>query len=171
MTTPHHDPSADGTRPIRAEPYVRSLSLDGARARQDALVDRLASLERDGTLDEFSITVWGNCVPADALGRAGPGRDITDAIETFEAWADRHGLGSSFSRRVGYSSLTDEHHLEIVLPVFCLAVFEADRLACVAPWTGGERTHTVADCLDAITDPDRIPSHPPRTDAGVPTER
>lgn len=156
---------------ISVELFVRSLSPRGAQTSLDATVERLHALDRRGTIEGFSLTVWGDRLRRESADNTAVGRAVLDRIERFEAWADRHDLSSCFERRDVRSTITGDRHTDIVLPVLCIAVYENDRLGCVAPWMSadGDRTHTIEDCIDAIADPTAIDAHPPTTVLNGPT--
>lgn len=156
----------EGDGSLTASLFVRSLSPEGARAEQETVVERLHALGERGVLAEFSLTVWGSRLRPASARRTEAGREVLETIDRFEAWADRQEPPRSlcFNARDVHSTITGERGTEIVLPMLCLAVSEGDRLRCVAPWREGERVHTVADCLDAITDPTATAAHPPTND-------
>ena len=165
MTT-HDLTRTDGDGPLAASLFVRSLSPEGARAEQEAVIERLRALRDRGVLADLSLTIWGSRLRPTSARRTATGREILDTIDRLEAWADRQDPPRSLclDSRTVRSTITGERETEFVLPLLCLAVSENGRLQCVAPWHEGEAVHSVTDCLDAISDPARIDAHPPTED-------
>ena len=137
------------------------------------LVGRVRRLETDG-IAAVEIATWGPVTPAlEAFGDTGPTTMLT--AESFLAWAEREGytLQPAFSRRDASSLVGPESSTELRVPTACLAVYVDGALTFVAPCSDGERTHSVAACLDALeagrTDPFATlrPHEPPREDAGM----
>lgn len=150
---------------ISVELFVRTLSPTGARAQQEAVIDRIQQLEAEAVINEFSLTVWGEriCPESAAAKRTATGRTVLDRIEEFESWLGRTDIPSesAFETQDIDSAVIDEQYSVVVLPMLCLAVYEDDHLGCVAPWSNAETTHSVVDCLDAVADPTSFDGHPP----------
>jgi hypothetical protein len=165
-TTAHDPTRTEGNDSLTASLFVRSLSPEGARAEQDLVIDRLRTLQDRGVLADLSLTIWGSRLRSSSARRTETGRELLDAIDRLEAWADRQEPSRSlcFDSRAVRSTITGGRETELVLPLMCLAVSENDRLQCVAPWCEGEVVRTVTDCLDAISDPTAIDAHPPTED-------
>lgn len=136
------DHQGDGSLSI--ELYLRE-DVFGARTRQRETLDRVESLEESSIVEETAAYGWPDRVEPDQA----PDHGVP--IDEFVSWAaDRVDLEPAFERRVDTSSITGETVERIVLPIMCLAVYEGDSLACVAPHVDGVETYTVGDCLDDL---------------------
>lgn len=134
-----------GAESLSIELYMRE-DVFGARTRQRETLERVESLEESQAVEETDAHGWPDRVrPEEASAHGVP-------IDEFTAWADDRGvdLEPAFERRVDTSSITGETRERIVLPIMCLAVYEGDSLACVAPHVDGVETYTVGDCLDDL---------------------
>lgn len=157
-----------GALPLRLELLVRSLSPDGAGCHPDAIVDRLDALEAEGSVDGYTVDVWGREVcPSRAAARTEVGRDALERLAAFERWARDAGpsVELSFDVREVRSKLTDEAYTTITFPCVTLAEYVGDDLRFVSPCSDGETKYTVSDRLDALEAgdvPDR--ARPPVTD-------
>lgn len=122
--------------PTRVELYVRSLAPSGTRSTQEAIVNRLLDLERNGTLDEIDLTVWGNAVCLDgASARVGVGSRVADKIRDFYGWCEdkRASLDPFFTRSSVDSSITGDSFDRVVPPHRCLAIYVGDELQKLYP--------------------------------------
>ncbi len=141
------------TEPVTVELYVRSLAGGAARTPQDTVIERLSRLEREGSVDEYAVHVWGRRVsPDSAAAETSAGRFVLDRIERFREWARRNGasLESSFDTREVDCSITGESYTVTTVPTVTLAEFHGDELHRVTPCRGGETVCTVEDHLDAL---------------------
>lgn len=145
------DGDAEDSR--RLELHVRALSPNGARSRQERVVARLEQLDTDGTIDAFTINVWGaRFCPESAASRTDSGQFIAERIETFEEWARRVGvsLGPLFETRKVRSLITEDTRSVVVLPTMLLAEFGDGGLRHVAPHVKDEGFHTIDERLETI---------------------
>lgn len=132
----------------RAELYVRADLPKPARTCRESTVEGLEQCLTSGRLEDVSVTSWSKRVPIDS----GETLERT-CYDRFSAWADDHGvrLGPSWGTRECYSPETGERRRELVTPVLCLALYDADdELVCVAPHADGTNTVTVVECLDRL---------------------
>lgn len=135
------------------ELYVRSLSDSATKAPQEAVLERLSELEREGTVDGYTVHVWGRQIcPDTPVADTDIGRFVLDRIGAFEDWARCSGLsiGSFFDTYEVRSSITDESYTAITVPSIALAEFHGDELRRVTPHSDGGAVHTVDDHLDAL---------------------
>ncbi|MFB6221536.1 MAG: HTH domain-containing protein [Halolamina sp.] len=147
------------TDSIRAEDeraailFVRSLSPNGARAQQDAVIERLEELADRGRLDSYTVRVWGRAVGTlSAGGRTEQGRRILDRVDDFEEWAAANGksVGSFFETREQAVEFTDETRSALVLPTMALAEYAGGEIRFVTPCTDGQQVYTVPDRVDEL---------------------
>lgn len=120
----------------RVELYVRSLAPCGVRTKQEAIVERLLDLEREGVLDHVDLTVWGDAVCLDgASAHVGVGSHVAERIRTFHDWCEnrRTSLDPFFTWSDVESSITGDSFQRVVPPHRCLAVYVDDRLREVYP--------------------------------------
>jgi hypothetical protein len=138
----------DGER--RARLYVREDLPATARRRRESVVEQLATVDASGHLAEYEIVSWPKRF-------ARHDTDHTSVREQFNAisqWARERGvrLTPFFGTRECYSMETGAKDDWVVLPVFCLTVFEGGRLQDVYPHADGETTRSVFDGLESLTE-------------------
>ena len=135
------------------ELYVRSLLPDGAGKRQDAIIDELDALERDGEIAGYDVIVWGKQIaPQSAAASTDEGRYILNRVAEFKQWAlsNNVSLESFYERRTVDSAVAEAATDAVRLPVVGLAEYEGDELVHVAPCTKGETVHTITDRLERL---------------------
>jgi hypothetical protein len=135
------------------ELYVRSLLPDGAGKRQDAIIDELDALERDGEIAGYDVIVWGKQIaPQSAAAGTDEGRYILNRVAEFKQWAlsNNVSLESFYERRTVDSAVAEAATDAVRLPVVGLAEYEGDELVHVAPCTKGETVHTITDRLERL---------------------
>jgi len=135
------------------ELYVRSLLPDGAGKRQDAVIDKLAALEREGEIAGFDVIVWGKQIaPESAAANTDEGRYILNRVAEFKQWAlsNNVSLESFYERRTADSAVAEDATDAVRLPVIGLAEYDGEELVHVAPCTKGETVHTITDRLDRL---------------------
>jgi hypothetical protein len=140
--------------------YVRSLRPRRAQERQDAVLDRLAALEEQGVIGDYTVVVWGRQLPAsEEAVRTEFGAALQERIEAFEDWARRndYSTAETFPIREVETMLTGERTYARLLPRLCLAEFHGRALTFVTPVTGEGSPPTIEDRLDAIADGDATP--------------
>lgn len=114
-------------------------------------LSRLRSLERTGAIAELCIESWGQRECA-VITEGAEKPDIESLIEEFRAWANRndYSLGPAYERREVSSMFCEDSHVQHVVPIVAIAVYEDDTLRGVAPCADEDGTYTVHDCIDAI---------------------
>jgi len=137
---------------LRMELLVGSLAPHGSMAEQEALIERLESLEHSRTA-EVTVRVWGRRVcPEGPTAHTDGGRFVLDRLAAFRAWAadsDR-SLEPFFREEQHRSAFTGESYPTVLLPSVALAEFRGDDLAYLTPHVADGRTVSVADRLDAL---------------------
>jgi hypothetical protein len=138
--------------PIRLELYVRSLHPGTAGDRQETVVERLQTLEREEVIDEFQVLVWGDRMPGSpADARTDAGLFALNRAAVFAEWADRNGFTvDEFEHQRIESHLLGETYRTLSVPVMTLAEYAGADLRFVAPVSGPEETVTVLDRLDRL---------------------
>jgi len=134
------------------ELYVRSLVPDGAHTRQEAVIERLETLEREGQIEDFSVIVWGKQVSREsAAAHTEEGKYILNRVAEFKQWAlsNNVSLESFYQTTEIQSEFTDDYSA-MVLPVMGLAEYSEGELKHVAPCTEGDVVHTIMDRLDRL---------------------
>lgn len=135
------------------ELYVRSLMPDGAHERQEAVIERLDSLEQEGVIEDFSVIVWGKQISRDsAAAHTEEGVYILNRVAEFKQWAlsNNVSLESFYQTTEIASEITGEEYSTIVLPIMGLAEYQDGELTHVAPCTKGDVVHTIMDRLERL---------------------
>jgi hypothetical protein len=139
----------------RLELYVRSLAYPSTYSQHDSLVDRLSTLEAEGHIADFEVTVWGKeVVITPATARCETGRRLLDKVNQFRRWGREHSpsLEATFDPKPVDSELTGDQYSVIELPMAVLAEYVGDELAYVSPTDAPDGTvFTVDDHLEALT--------------------
>ncbi len=130
---------------VQVELFVRNELPPPARERADAVTARLEELDAAGELDGIQCHTWDKRVPVEDCDTA-----VRDTYLSFTQWANAAGvsLRPFFQTREHYSKAHGERIDWLVLPAFCLAIYEGDQLTAVYPHADGADTHTVEDGLD-----------------------
>lgn len=152
-STPRGETAGEPPEPLTVELYVRSLCGEAAKEPQEAVIERLSRLEREGVLDGYTVRVWGRRIcPDTAAADTEAGRFVLDRLEAFEDWATEAGtsIQSFFDTDEVDSSITGESYDAITVPTLTLAEFRGETLRWVSPCADGGTVHTVSDRLDAL---------------------
>ncbi len=141
----HYDPDAAAGEGVRLLLWLRP-PVAGVST---TLVDRLARLQAEGTIEGFDVECWPDEVSLSSDGHP----EVVGAFRRYERWAERNevSLRPAFDVR-SVSPLIGAHRELLRLPAACLAAYENGDLARVFPCTDGDHTWTVEDCLDALAD-------------------
>lgn len=153
----------DKNEPQRAELYVRSLAPSGTRETQDAIVDRLRHLERNGLVDEIDLTVWGDAVCLEnASSRVGVGAAVAERIQSFHDWCRNTcvSLDPFFTWSSVESTFAGDSHERVIPPQRCLAVYVGDRLRAVYPCAVDGVPRSLEDGLRRLERDERGPATP-----------
>jgi hypothetical protein len=137
----------------RVELAVRSLAPSGGQRHQDAIVERLDNLRRQGVIDDYDVSVWGRRVGLTTAGaNTTVGREIVNRVERFAEWAASAGfsIDSFFETCEICSELAEEEYTALVLPSITLAEYVDDEVDWVSPCADGERVYSVQDRLDDL---------------------
>ena len=146
------------------ELYVRSLAPRAAHDQQEALVERLETLDSREHIADYTVHVWGSRLdPSSAVARTGDGQFVRERVQTFRNWAAENGLstGSFFEEEPVESSITGEEYTVLTLPTAALAEYVDGELEFVAPCTNGETVYTISDRLEELADAARAATEAP----------
>jgi hypothetical protein len=149
MSTTEGDEAGSAESRRRVELFTRPSTTE-TRRQQSSVVQRLRRLEADQVVDEVAHRVWNaELCPRAAADRTPSCDAAIEKYAEFATWADRHGrrLSPFFGERSTYSAITGEGADVIVFPVTCVAVYDGDDLADLAPSRGDDRVYTVDSCL------------------------
>lgn len=134
------DPANPGT--LRAVLWIRSLAPHGINETQTAVIDRLRRIKTDDRIADLAVAVWGRSMGLSQTVGQDPG--VREAVAEFERWATEHDrtLRPAFGRH-------DAGEGRVVLPLLCLAVYEAETVRAVYPHVDGEEVRTIQDGVEA----------------------
>lgn len=126
---------------VRAVLRLRSLAPHGINGTQTAIIDRLRRIEADGRIAELDVDVWGGSIGIHRTADQDPA-GVHETVAEFERWADDHGrtLRPALER---HEQATDGGRT--VLPLLCLAVYDAGTVRAVYPHVDGEDVYTIHD--------------------------
>lgn len=115
----------------------------------DSVIERVRDYEQRGVIAGYTIQGWPDQI---SLTEDSGAASLRDQYETFQAWADEHGvsLAPAFTRRERTSLVRDTPETVLVLPVLCFGIRIDGTLASVVPHCTGTETYTVAAALDDI---------------------
>jgi hypothetical protein len=127
--------------------YERSELPPPAAQRATAVCERLESFADGGHIDGVTREQWVKRMP---LGDAD--EDLRDTYLRFTSWADENGvrLTPYFQIRQCFTPEAGEHTDWLVMPAFCLAVYDDDGVSAVYPHTDDSGAQTVEDGLQAL---------------------
>lgn len=156
MTEP--DTSEQPGQHVRVELRLRERTPACVTEPLEDFRDRVGRLERSGVVDDCRIETWAcETWTGERPNGESAGSATAATVADFRAWARRNGytLRPAFDRRERTTLISERSRTELVVPLACLAVYEGEELACVAPCStagDGDRadTCTVGDCLDAL---------------------
>jgi hypothetical protein len=127
--------------------YERSELPPPAQDRANAVYERLTELQEGGHIDEVSREQWEKRVPVGDCED-----DVQDTYLSFTSWADTEGvrLTPFFQTRECFSPSEGEHTDWLVMPAFCLGIYDDSGVAAVYPHGDETGTKTVEDGLQAL---------------------
>lgn len=80
------------SQPVTATLYVRSLAAGDNHARIEETLSRLDDLESNGTIDDYTVHVWGEGVSLDPrIADTDAGGFIRERVAAFREWAYETG--------------------------------------------------------------------------------
>jgi hypothetical protein len=170
IASDEHEPSTDAHRPTArsgtdvAERTSLAASLfargsTDARAREEAVFERLRELKRDGRIGELSVRTWPGEV---SLTRAGHS-EVVDTFRAFEEWAQARdaSIRPPFAIRERQSTITRQEDTLLLTPLVCLAVYDEDDVVGVYPCAHGGSVTTIDDCIERLAAGDQRESVEP----------
>lgn len=163
QSTDAHRPTArSGTDATERTPLAAFLFARGstdARAREEAVFQRLRGLQGDGRIGELSVRTWPGEV---SLTRAGHS-EVVDTFRTFEEWARARdaSIRPPFAIRERQSTITRQEDTLLVTPLVCLAVYDEDDVVGVYPCAHGGSVTTIDDCIERLAAGDQRESVEP----------
>lgn len=127
--------------------YERSELPPPAEDRADTVYERLTELEERGDISEVRRAEWVKRTPID-----GCNDELRDTYLSFMSWADTEGvrLTPFFQTRECFSPSKGEHTDWLVMPAFCLGIYDQSGVAAVYPHGDGAGVKTVKDGLQAL---------------------
>lgn len=113
---------------------------------------RLDRLDADGSIEGYTVEVWGDELSPSVAEETAVGRELRQRIKTFRAWAADQDMSidSFFPREPVHSELTGESYTRIRLPTKALAEYIDGELRYVSPCNDGETVSTVADHIESF---------------------
>jgi hypothetical protein len=132
---------------VRAVLYERGELPPPAADRVDSVHERLETLAANDELASVDREEWVKRTPVDDCDG-----DLRDTYLSFTSWAENAGasLTPFFQTRECYSPDEGAHTDWLVMPAFCLALYEDDSVSAVYPHAEGSETYTVEDGLQAL---------------------
>lgn len=136
--------------PVRVELFTRAGAV-GTYDRVTEATDWIRELDARDEVTECTVTTWDKHVALDN-GRPGRSEEVLAKVEEFESWARERdaSLYPFFEERTRGSLATDGEQRVIVLPVLCLAVYEAGALRELFPHAVDDVSYTVHEGLAAL---------------------
>ena len=127
--------------------YQRSELPPPAEDRAETVFERVAELERRGHVDEARREEWVKRTPVD-----GCDDELQDTYLSFTSWASENGvqLTPFFQTRQCFSPSEGQHTDWLVMPAFCLGVYDDSGVAAVYPHNEESGAKTVEDGLQAL---------------------
>lgn len=140
-----HTTDREGT--VRAVLYERRELPPPAEDRADSVFEMLQTLAENGVLETADREKWVKRTPVDDCDG-----DLRDTYLSFTSWADQNGamLTPFFQTRECFSPEEGRHTDWLVMPAFCLAIYEGDSVSAVYPHSADSETYTVGDGIEAL---------------------
>jgi hypothetical protein len=137
---------------MHCDVFVRSLCPPvGAHAQQERVIERLQEHEREGTVSDVSVHVWGEAIcPSSCVARSAVGNDLLEKVQTIRDWSKVHDTDTVFEVREVHSSITDETYLKLSPPRICLLVSSGESPELVFPHETDGVNVCVTSFLDAL---------------------
>ena len=122
-----------------------SLALDPI----DAKIRTLRRCAREDRVGAVDVRYWPGEVKLSEVGETNP---IVDVYDDYREWADAAGVDIHPPFRLRESKrIVDDHATKLlVMPAFCLALYEEGRLVGVFPHQEGELQRSAAEPIAAL---------------------
>lgn len=141
-----HSSKREGS--VRVVLYEREELPPPAAERADCVYDRLTELDESGHVDETNRETWVKRAPIDDCNA-----DLRDTYLAFVSWANAEGvrLTPFFQIRERFSTTTGDRTDWLVLPAFCLGIYNDNGVSAVYPHDSDEAdARTVEDGLQVL---------------------
>jgi hypothetical protein len=138
--------------------YERSELPPPAAERADCVHERLVELEEKGHVDGVSREEWVKRAPIDNCDN-----QLQDTYLSFTSWAGEEGvrLTPFFQTRECFSPAEGEHTDWLVMPAFCLGIYDENGVSAVYPHNDDDNgARTVEDGLQVLLGDDLSESTP-----------
>lgn len=134
------------------ELYVGSLGDSPTFESQERIIDRLDSMVTAGTIDDYTVTAWGDRVtPRTNTAHTSVGNALIHKLLVFRQWCHRNDADVSGLYDVERTTIAREPHTTFALAPLVVAEYEGARLRFVSPYVDDEQSVSVTTHLDAIT--------------------
>mgnify|MGYP000182787049 FL=1 len=135
------------TEGVRIELYERRELPPPARDQVDDVYAELVALVERGEIETVNRQQWAKRMPI-----ADCDATLRDTYLAFSDWATEHGvrLTPFFQTRECFSPAEQAYTDWLVLPAFCLAVYENQTLSAVYPHGDDTDTKTVRDGVRSL---------------------
>lgn len=143
---------------LEVELWLRRHTPACTASAEQRLIHRVDALEGTSQVASVRVETWDRVRPHSPRCP-----DELETVRRFARWADRNGLSlePAFQRRSAGSLLEESEHVEIVVPLACLAVYDDGELRCVTPCSNGDRVATVDQALTRLKRGDVSPGLEP----------
>lgn len=123
------------SQPVTATLYVRSLAAGDNHARIEETLSRLDDLESNGTIDDYTVHVWGEGVSLDPqITETDAGGFIRERVAAFREWAHETGRTlTGFREHTTRSAMTGRVYCNLRLPAMVLAERRGEDIEWVSP--------------------------------------
>lgn len=127
--------------------YERTELPPPTAERAQHVYERLEELAERGHIESVTREEWVKRAPVANCDEA-----LRDTYLSFTAWADEEDvrLTPFFQTRECFTPEAGEHTDWLVMPAFCLGVYDEDGVSAVYPHASDAGTHTVEDGLQAL---------------------
>lgn len=134
----------------------------------DTHIETLKRLQTNGHIETLLVRAWPETL---SLDECAPSNESLATFKRFQAWADRAGVSISppFEQVSRTSTITNECHEVLRMPLLCVALYLGDTLTAVYPHTDGEQTMKIPAVIDRLRTGE-LPELPERIQATLPDE-
>lgn len=147
--TPHN-------QTYRMELFLRSLAPPGIREQQETIINRVAQLSTNGTIQEHTLTIWGDRIRLDTAPQTDTEEAIREKIERIRRWEATNSvsLAPGFEERQINSPIEGSYTV-LILPIIGLAVYTQTDIWGIFPCKMEESHISVMECVEAFLQSER----------------